>query len=124
MSNTTQFHKKRPAHRLATTPAWRRAFLVSLCLNGNASAAQLQAALQRSAATLLPTAKTHSYEVVTADGLLLAIFKTRLPSLFGHGHAVGAPAPSDQALGYDLSRLSPKEQQLLLAITRKANIQA
>jgi hypothetical protein len=147
MSNPTQFHKERLARRLATQPAWRRAFLVSLCLNGNASAAaraykakerdvafasewaaaeevassaQLRAALQRSAAAVLSTVETHSYEAVTADGLLLATFQTRLPSLFGP--TVGAPVPITQAPGYDLSRLSLRERQQLVAITRKATL--
>ncbi len=158
MSNTTQFHKKRPARRLAIIPAWRRAFLVSLCLNGNASAAaraaqvdrttvykakerdaafagewaaaeevassaQLRAALQRSAAALLPTTETHSYEVATAHGLLLAAFTTRLPSLFGP-QAAATAGPASVAPSYDLSRLSPRERQQLVAITRKAAIQA
>jgi hypothetical protein len=156
MSNPTQFHKERLARRLATQPAWRRAFLVSLCLNGNASvaaraaqidrttaykakdrdvafasewaaaeevasSAQLRAALRRSAAALLPTAETHSYEVVTADGLLLAAFTTRLPSLFGQ-QASATEGPASAAPSYDLSRLSPRERQQLVTLTRKATI--
>jgi len=157
MSNPTIFHTLRPATKLATQPAWRRAFLAALCVSGNvsaaaraaqvdrttaysakerhagfasewaaaeevASSAQLRAALLRSGVALLPTTETHSYEVVTADGLLLATFQTRLPSLFDN--AVSAPAATGQATGYDLSRLSSRERQQLVAITRKATIQA
>jgi hypothetical protein len=85
-----------------------------------ASSAQLRAALQRSAAALLPTTETHSYEVTTADGLLLAAFKTRLPSLFGQQPA--ATSPASAAPSYDLSRLSPRERQQLVDLTRKATI--
>lgn len=72
-------------------------------------------------AILHPETGEPYYEVVKSDGLLLALLKARLPSLFGDKLHLTAPAP---VTAYDLDKLTLEEKQQLLLLSRKAKREA